>query len=58
MSTITIPDWIACRTYFPETEKSKTIISSQKTHQTVLLDGLASDCAACSDWKAWSALRD
>jgi len=43
MKTVNVPAWIACRTYFPETEQSKTIISSQKTHKTVLLDGLASD---------------
>lgn len=40
---ITVPAWIACQTYFPETEKSRTIISSQKVHKTILLDGVSSD---------------
>ncbi len=43
MTHITVPSWIACQTYFAETPKSRTIISSQKTHKTVLLEAAASD---------------
>lgn len=41
--TITIPAWIACQSYLTETPDSRTIISNNKTHKTILLEGPASD---------------
>lgn len=40
---ITIPEWIACRSYLWNTAESKTIIANNKIHKTILLDGPASD---------------
>ncbi len=40
---IIIPEWIACRSYLVGTEESKTIISNNKVHKSILLDGPASD---------------
>lgn len=42
-NALTVPAWIACRTYLAGTDESKTIISNNKTHKTILLDGAASD---------------
>lgn len=41
--TINIPEWIACRSYLTTTSESKTIISNNKLHKTILLEGPASD---------------
>ena len=43
MTNITIPQWIAYKTYFFNEEKSRTYISDERNHQYILLEGLASD---------------
>ena len=40
---ITIPAWIATQTYKADTLESKTIISNNKHHKTILLEEMASD---------------
>jgi len=41
-----VPNWIATRSYFADTPESRTIISNNKTHQTILLEGISSDLYA------------
>lgn len=38
-----IPDWLAFRTYFFGTDKSRTVISNEYKHEYVLLEALSSD---------------
>jgi|GEM_PF-3194030 len=40
------PSWIAVRSYLVDTPDSRTIISNNKTHQTLLLEGVSSDLYA------------
>ncbi len=44
--TVTVPEWIACRSYLTNTPESKTVIANNKIHKTILLDGAASDLYA------------
>ena len=43
MTSIQIPTWVSCHTYFFATEDSRTYISNEKTHTYIQLDGVASD---------------
>lgn len=43
MTQLTIPQWIAYKTYFFNEDKSRTYISDERNHQYILLEGLASD---------------
>lgn len=41
-----VPDWISVQSYLVNTPVSRTIISNNKTHKTVLLEGISSDIYA------------
>lgn len=70
MNRCRIPDWIACKSYtknvfhryLAKVDKSRTIISNNKNHQTILLEDDASDLyefiSSFSDWVPVIALEN